>query len=188
MILTFIIPSVIVYGHNSVGNFFAICPLKLMMWFGENCWPPTRFLSLAIVARYDSTQQHNCTISQASVLSMNFDRITINLGIISICPVALSCYTSPTSSLVPPTLPKFKPTRQICIWSNRLHASPSSPIFLSQEAVFMVSLRQKSNKKNKQLSLRKKEVVANRSGISLRGRRRCNRLHTSCCQSFELSG
>jgi hypothetical protein len=31
----------------------------------------------------------------------NFDEITIKLGIISICPVALSCYTLPTSSLVP---------------------------------------------------------------------------------------
>ncbi len=36
-----------------------------------------------------------------SDLDSNFDRIAIKLGIISICSVALSCYTSPTSSFVP---------------------------------------------------------------------------------------
>jgi hypothetical protein len=37
---------------------------------------------------------------ETSVLYSNYDEIAIKLGIISIYPVTLSCYTSPTSSLI----------------------------------------------------------------------------------------
>ncbi len=70
----------------------------------EICWSPTRFQSLAIIFRYNPTRQHDFTIKkelyETSIFGSNFDRITIKLRIISICPVVLLFYTLPTSFLV----------------------------------------------------------------------------------------
>ena len=43
----------------------------------------------------------NQRLYEIFLLGSNFDGIAMKLGIISICPVAFSCYTSPSSSRVP---------------------------------------------------------------------------------------
>jgi hypothetical protein len=53
------------------------------------------------VNTFQDLKSTNKGLYETPVFGSYFDRIAIKLGIISICPVALSCYTLPTSSLVP---------------------------------------------------------------------------------------
>ena len=106
---TAIIPSFMVYDHNSRGQLFCNLPAKINDWSDEICRPATEFLNfsyhfLDIIRRsntFKNLKSINEGLYETSVSGGNFDGITIKLGIISICPVALSCYSSPTSSLVP---------------------------------------------------------------------------------------
>ena len=91
------------------GNFFVICPLKLMIDLMRSLGLLLVFklklsFFLDIIRRsntFKDLKSTNKGLYETPVSGGNFDGITIKLGIISICPVALSCYSSPTSSLVP---------------------------------------------------------------------------------------
>jgi hypothetical protein len=93
------------YDHNDLEQLFYNLPAKIEDVIHEICWSPNLFkLSqsfLDIICRSIRVYHIKLTNKGLYKKSISFDRITIKLRIISICPVALSCYTSPTSSRVP---------------------------------------------------------------------------------------
>ncbi len=85
-----------------------------MMWSDDIRWSLTRFSSLAINFKNNMTHKQSYHLKspiRESSIHSNFDRITTKLGIISICSVALSCYTLPTSSRVSPASFKCRKIR-----------------------------------------------------------------------------
>ncbi len=97
-----------VYDHNSGGQLFCNLPVKInVIWW--DLLVSYSFLNfsyhfLDIIWRSYTLKDLKSTnkgLYETPFSGGTFDRITIKLGIISICPVALSGYTSPTSSLVP---------------------------------------------------------------------------------------
>jgi hypothetical protein len=97
-----IIPSFMVYDHNFRGHLFCNLPAKtnnVIWWDLLVSYSYFNFSYLFFI--YYPTFQHDLRsqINQWGTLRnirlrCNFDEITMKLGIISICPVALSCYTS----------------------------------------------------------------------------------------------
>ena len=87
------------------GNFFVICPLKLMIdLIVSYSFLNFSYHFLDIIRRsntFKDLKSTNKGLYETPVSGGNFDGITIKLGIISICPVALSCHSSPSSCLVP---------------------------------------------------------------------------------------
>ncbi len=98
-----------VYGHNSGGPLFCNLPTKIddvIRWDLLVFYSFLNFSSHISIysdtsTRFYDLKSTNKGLCETSDLDSNFDKITMKLGIISICPVAWSCYTSPTSSLVP---------------------------------------------------------------------------------------
>ena len=98
-----------VYDHNSRGQLFCNLPAKINDEIWWDLSVSYSFLNfsyhfLDMIRRsntFKDLKSTNKGLYETPVSGGNFDEITIKLGIISICPVALSCYSSPTSSLVP---------------------------------------------------------------------------------------
>ncbi len=97
-----------VYGHNSRGQLFCNLPAKINDRIWWDLLASYSFFNFSyrlfdIFWRVNTILRSQTTdkgLYETSALDSNFDRITIKLVIISICPVALSCYTSPSSGLL----------------------------------------------------------------------------------------
>ncbi len=98
-----------VYDHNYRGQLFCFLYAKINdgIWWdlmvSYSFWNFS-YHFLDIIRRsntFEDLKLNNQRLYKTPDSGGDFDKITIKLRIISICPVAVSCYTSPKISLVP---------------------------------------------------------------------------------------
>ncbi len=97
--------SFMMYNYNSGGQLICNLPAKIddeIWWALLESFSFLNFSYLFYIQsnpiRLYDLKSTNKGLYETFVFGSNFDRIAIKLGIISICPVALSCSTLPTYS------------------------------------------------------------------------------------------